>query len=82
MIINANNMYDVKMTKEEAKKMDALIEEASALYPKALPCMQKANELKPNDKYTMISLKELYYKLKMTNEYNEVKARLDALEEK
>jgi len=82
MIINANNMYDVKMTKEEAKKMDTLIEEASALYPKALPCMQKANELKPNDKYTMISLKELYYKLKMTNEYNEVKAKLDALEQK
>ena len=44
--------------------------------------MQKANELKPNDKYTMISLKELYYKLKMTNEYNEVKAKLDALEQK
>lgn len=82
MINTANKMYDVKMTADQLKKMDAMIEEASALYPLALPCMQKANELNPNDKFTMMSLKELYYRLKMTDQYNEIKNKLDAMEQK
>jgi hypothetical protein len=53
-----------------------------AVFAKALPFMEKANELKPNDVYAMRSLKELYYRLKMTDKYNEIKARLDALEQK
>jgi hypothetical protein len=44
--------------------------------------MEKANELKANDVYAMSGLKELYYRLKMTDKYNDIKAKLDALEQK
>jgi len=36
-------------------------------------------ELKPNDVYTMNNLKELYYRLKQTDKYDAIKAKLDAI---
>jgi tetratricopeptide (TPR) repeat protein len=75
MFIKANDIMDVN-------KYEAAINQANAVYAKALPYMQKAYQLNPNDKYTMLSLKELFYRLKMTNEYNDIKAKLDALEQK
>ena len=44
--------------------------------------MEKANELKPNDIYTMGRLQELYYRLKMTDKYTDIKAKLDAINKK
>ncbi|MCX6335663.1 MAG: tetratricopeptide repeat protein [Bacteroidia bacterium] len=75
MFIKANDIMDVN-------KYEAAINEANAVYAKALPYMQKSYELNPNDKYTMLSLKELFYRLKMTKEYDEIKAKLDALDQK
>ncbi len=75
MFVKANEIMDVK-------KYNAAIEEANAVYAKALPYMEKAHELKPDDVYAMRSLKELYYRLKMTDKYDAVKARLDKLEQK
>lgn len=75
MFVKANDIMDVN-------KYNAAIEEAMAVFAKALPYMEKANELKPDDLYAMRSLKELYYRLKMTDKYNALKARLDALEQK
>jgi tetratricopeptide (TPR) repeat protein len=71
----ANDIMDVK-------KYEEAINELNKVYTRALPYMQKAYELNPADKSTMMSLKELYYRLKMTNEYNEIKAKIDALEQK
>ena len=71
----ANDIMDIK-------KYEEAVVELNKVYVKALPYMQKAYELNPNDKYTMLSLKELYYRLKMTKEYDELKAKLDALEQK
>jgi tetratricopeptide (TPR) repeat protein len=71
----ANDIMDVK-------KYEEAVAELNKVYNKALPYMQKAYELNPNDKYTMQSLKELYYRMKMTKEYDEIKAKLDALEQK
>ena len=75
MFVKANDIMDVK-------KYNAAIEEAMKVFAKALPYMEKANELKPNDVYAMRSLKELYYRLKMTDKYNDIKAKLDVLEKK
>jgi len=75
MFVKANDIMDVN-------KYNAAIEEAMAVFAKALPFMEKANELKANDVYAMRSLKELYYRLKMTDKYNDIKARLDVLEQK
>jgi len=74
MFVKANDIMDVN-------KYNAAIEEAMAVFAKALPYMEKANELKANDVYAMRSLKELYYRLKMTDKYNDIKARLDKLEQ-
>lgn len=74
MFVKANDIMDVN-------KYNAAIEEAMAVFAKALPYMEKANELKANDIYAMRSLKELYYRLKMTDKYNDVKAKLDKLEQ-
>jgi len=75
MFVKANEIMDVK------KYSDA-IDLANAVYAKALPYMEKANELKPDDVYTMRSLQELYYRLKQTDKYAAIKAKLDALNNK
>ena len=67
----ANEIMDVK-------KYSEAIDLANAVYAKALPFMEKAYQLNPDDTYTMESLKELYYRLKKTDKYNEIKAKLDA----
>jgi tetratricopeptide (TPR) repeat protein len=71
----ANEIMDVK------KYTDA-IDQANAVYAKALPYMEKAHELKPDDVYAMRSLQELYYRLKQTDKYNVIKAKLDAIDKK
>jgi tetratricopeptide (TPR) repeat protein len=75
MFKKANEIMDVK------KYSDA-VDEANAVYAKALPYMEKAIELKPDDVYTMRSLQELYYRLKQTDKYNAIKLKLDAIDKK
>jgi tetratricopeptide (TPR) repeat protein len=75
MFVKANDIMEVN-------KYNAAIEEAMGVFSKALPYMQKADELRPNDMFALRGLKELYYRLKMTDKYNEVKTKLDSLEQK
>jgi tetratricopeptide (TPR) repeat protein len=75
MFIKANEIMDVN-------KYSQAIDEANAVYAKALPYMEKAYELKPDDVFAMRSLKELYYRMKMTDKYNEITAKLNAIEGK
>lgn len=75
MFVKANEIMDVK-------KYTEAIDIANSVYAKALPYMEKALELKPDDIYAMKSLKELYYRLKQTDKYNAIKAKIDAIEGK
>jgi len=80
MFVKANEIMDVK------KYSDA-IDEANAVYAKALPYMEKANQLKPDDVYAMEGLQQLYYRLKakdpsFTPKYEAIKAKLDAIKKK
>ena len=75
MFVKANEIMDVK-------KYSEAIDEANTVYAKALPYMEKAHEIKPDDVYAMRSLQELYYRLKQTDKYNAIKAKLDAIEKK
>ena len=61
----------------EKAKYDATIAKAEAELKSALPLFEKAYELQPDDEATLQALKEVYYKLKMTDKYNEIKAKLD-----
>ncbi|QGY47250.1 tetratricopeptide repeat protein [Maribellus comscasis] len=54
---------------EETKKADIWWE-------KALPYMEKCNELKPDDIMTLESLKNLYYRMKQMDKYNEMLEKL------
>ncbi|HAX92616.1 MAG TPA: hypothetical protein DCY25_01495 [Bacteroidales bacterium] len=73
MFAKANDIMDVN-------EYNKAIDNAMAVFAKALPYMEKANELKPDDIFALRSLRELYYRLKMTEKYDAVKAKLDTLE--
>lgn len=80
MFQKANDIMDVN-------EYNAAIEQANAVYAKALPYMEKALELKPDDVYTLRSLQELYYRLKqkdpsLNSKYEETRAKLSSLENK
>lgn len=80
MFTKANDIMDVN---EYTKAID----EANVVYAKALPYMEKALELKPDDVFTLRSLQELYYRLKqkdasLNTKYEETRAKLNAIEQK
>jgi tetratricopeptide (TPR) repeat protein len=73
MFTKANDIMDVN-------KYNTAIQEAMDVFSKALPHMEKAVELRPDDVYALRSLRELYYRLRMTDKYDAVKAKLDSIE--
>jgi hypothetical protein len=80
MFVKANEIMDVN-------KYTAAIDVANDVYSKALPYMEKAYQLKPDDIYAMRSLQELYYRLRqkdpsLSPKYDEIKAKLAAAENK
>jgi tetratricopeptide (TPR) repeat protein len=75
MFVKANEIMDVK-------KYSEAIDQANIVYAKALPYMEKAYQINPEDVYAMRSLQELYYRLKMTDKYTVIKTKLDAIEKK
>jgi tetratricopeptide (TPR) repeat protein len=80
MFVKANEIMDVK-------KYSEAIDQANVVYAKALPYMEKALELKPDDIYALKGLQELYYRLKQKDaslapKYDAVKAKIAAIEGK
>jgi tetratricopeptide (TPR) repeat protein len=80
MFVKANEIMDVK------KYSDA-VDEANGVYAKALPYMEKAHEINPEDVYAMRSLQELYYRLKakdpsLAPKYDAIKAKLSEIDKK
>jgi tetratricopeptide (TPR) repeat protein len=83
-INKAADMFKAANDIMDPKKYNDAVEVANGVYAKALPHMEKALELKPNDTYTMQRLQELYYRLKakdpsLAPKYDAIKAKLDAL---
>jgi tetratricopeptide (TPR) repeat protein len=80
MFVKANEIMDVK-------KYSEAVDEANAVYAKALPYMEKAHEINPDDVYAMRSLQELYYRLKakdpsLAPKYDAIKAKLSEIDKK
>jgi hypothetical protein len=70
----------------DVNKYSAAIDSANEVYGKALPYMETAIELKPDDVFTLRSLQELYYRLRQKDpslnaKYEEVRAKLSTLEQ-
>ena len=56
----------------EKKKYDEEVAKADEWFAKALPYMEKCNEIQANDKMVLESLKNLYYRLQQMDKYNAV----------
>lgn len=67
----ANAVPSNQPDKYEIEKNKADIE-----FKKAIPYMEKAHEINPTDKFTMESLKTLYYRLKMLDKHAEIIEKL------
>ena len=64
-----------KIPAKEIEKYDDLIVKANLEFKKALPFMEKASELRPDDKFTLESLKSIYFRYR--NESEEMKKKSD-----
>ncbi|MGQ8335363.1 tetratricopeptide repeat protein [Sunxiuqinia sp. A32] len=63
----------------EPDKYDAEIAKADIEFKKAIPYMERASELKPEDSFSLEALKTLYYRLKMMEKYEGVNKRLEEI---
>jgi tetratricopeptide (TPR) repeat protein len=66
----ANKITDNKKYLEAKEKADAKFKEA-------LPYIEKSHELEPNDKGIISTLRTLYYRLKMTDKYEEISKKME-----
>jgi len=57
-----------KVPAKELEKYDSLIVKANVEFKKALPFMEKAHELNPSDKFTLESLKSIYFRYRKESE--------------
>ncbi|WP_372772341.1 tetratricopeptide repeat protein [Mangrovibacterium sp.] len=70
----ANSVPTNKPDQYEAEKAKADVE-----FTKAIPFMEKASEINAEDTYSLESLKQLYYRLKMMDKFDEVNKKLEDL---
>jgi tetratricopeptide (TPR) repeat protein len=70
-------LQDIANNEKDNKKYEAGKKLADAEFEKALPVLEKALALLPDDVSTLQSLKQLYFRMGLTEKYNEVKKRLE-----
>jgi tetratricopeptide (TPR) repeat protein len=63
----------------ETKKYDAMMEQSSEIFKKAVPMLEKALSLQPNDVPVMSTLKDLYVHLKMMDKAKEMTTAIEKL---
>ena len=73
---------DADYSKEGIRKYDAKKAEVFAQFDNALPYFQKAEALNPNDRNTLIALREIYAKKDDLVISNEFKKRLENIDNK
>lgn len=61
---------------KEIQKAEELRAKANERFTSALPYLEKAHELNPADRNTMISLKQLYVRTNQTDKYNKINEKL------
>lgn len=71
-----NSMPD-DFSKEGQKKYDAKKAEIGTFFEKALPYFKSAESIDPNDKNTLLALKEIFARMNDANSSNEFKKRLE-----
>ncbi|MGQ1946608.1 tetratricopeptide repeat protein [Geofilum sp. OHC36d9] len=64
---------------QDNKKYEAAKKAANETFRKSLPYMERAHKVKPEDTMVMETLKNLYYRFDMMDQYNEMDSKLKAL---
>lgn len=74
--ISKGNVYNKQASEMDIKTFtkegDKVLEQAKSWYKKALPLLEKSNELKPDDKNVLSALNGLYIRLKMNDKAEEI----------
>jgi len=61
---------------------DEAMNQAHEYFKQALPYVERADKVKPNDEIVLDTLKSLYYRLQMMDKYEEVEAKLETIKKK
>ena len=61
------------------KEFEKTKKEAEKYWEQALPYMERALEIQPDDPNVLESLKGLYYRFDRMDKYNEIKAKIEGL---
>ena len=75
-VAKAQEMNSLGTSKAEQKRYDELNEEINVLFDQALPYFTKAEKIDPDDRNTLIALKEIYARKNDFEKSNMYKARL------
>ena len=80
MVNEANDMWKPRMSKDEATKQKELEDGGKAMFSTALPYLEKALEVEPEDRETLRSLRDIYARVGMDEKMLEVSSKLKSLE--
>ena len=80
MVNEANDMWKPRMSKDEATKQKELEDGGKAMFSTALPYLEKALKVEPEDRETLRSLRDIYARVGMDEKMLEVSAKLKSLE--
>jgi tetratricopeptide (TPR) repeat protein len=76
---NAVKIYEKAARTVDYKEYNKVQLEADEMLKMSVPYLQKADMLQPNDRVTLETMKTIFYRLKMTAEYDDVVSKLNAL---
>lgn len=80
MVNEANDMWKPRMSKAESAKQKELEDGGKAMFSTALPYLEKALEIEPEDRETLRSLRDIYARVGMDEKMLEVSAKLKSLQ--
>ena len=80
MVNEANDIWKPRMSKDEATKQKELEDGGKAMFSTALPYLEKALDVEPEDRETLRSLRDIYARVGMDEKMLEVSAKLKTLE--
>ena len=80
MVNEANDMWKPRMSKDEATKQKELEDGGKAMFSTALPYLEKALDVEPEDRETLRSLRDIYARVGMDEKMLEVSAKLKTLD--
>lgn len=80
MVNDANDMWKPRMSSAEATKQKELEDGGKAMFSTALPYLERALQVDPDDRETLRSLRDIYARVGMDEKMLEVSAKLKTLE--